>query len=65
MKKIIYISVLVFFAYSSWAKTIRIGNHQTIKTIQQALPLAENGDTILVDAGYYHEKNIIINNPSS
>ncbi len=61
MKKIFYISVLILFANSLWAKTIRIGNQQKIKTIQQGLLMAADGDTVLVDAGQYHEKNIIIN----
>ena len=61
MKKIIYISVLVFFVNNLYAKTIRIGKQQTIKTIQQALIVAVNGDTVLVEHGHYHEKNIIIN----
>ncbi len=42
------------------AKTIRIGKQQTIKTIQQGLLMATDGDTVLVDAGQYHEKNIVI-----
>ncbi len=61
MKKIIYISVLAFFVNNLYAKTIRIGKQQTIKTIQQALIVAVNGDTVLVEQGHYHEKNISIN----
>ena len=61
MKKLFYISALIFFTNSLWAKTIRIGNQQKIKTIQQGLLMAADGDTVLVDAGQYHEKNIIIN----
>ncbi len=60
MKKIIYIAVLFLFAHTSSAKTIRIGKLQVVKTIQQGLLLAANGDTVLVEAGHYHEKNIII-----
>jgi nitrous oxidase accessory protein len=48
-------------ANSLFAKTIHTGTRQAVKTIQQALILAVNGDTILVDAGHYHEKNITIN----
>lgn len=61
MKKIIYISLLVFFANSLYAKTIRIGKQQKIKTVQQGLLFAADGDTVLVEPGQYHEKNIIIN----
>ncbi|MFZ1452151.1 MAG: nitrous oxide reductase family maturation protein NosD [Ferruginibacter sp.] len=61
MKKIIYISVLVLFVNSLYAKTIRIGKQQKFKSIQQGLIFAAAGDTVLVEPGYYHEKNIIIN----
>ncbi|MEO7308230.1 MAG: nitrous oxide reductase family maturation protein NosD [Ferruginibacter sp.] len=60
MKKLVYISALVFFSGSLYAKTIRVGHQQTIKSVQQALMLAANGDTILVEAGHYHEKNLVI-----
>ena len=52
--------MFVFFANVLLAKTIRVGNGQAVKTIQQALNMAVNGDTILVDTGTYHEKNLII-----
>ena len=61
MKKIIYISLLVLFVNSLYAKTIRIGKQQAVKNIQQALIVAADGDTVLVESGHYHEKNIIIN----
>ncbi len=61
MKRIVYISVLVFFVNSLYAKTIRIGKQQKAKNIQQGLLFAANGDTVLVEPGHYHEKNIIIN----
>ena len=60
MKKIIFISALIVLANNLFAKTIHIGKQQTYKTIQQGLMAATNGDTVLVDAGHYHEKNIII-----
>ncbi|MFZ1371323.1 MAG: nitrous oxide reductase family maturation protein NosD, partial [Ferruginibacter sp.] len=60
MKKIICISVFIAAAISVYAKTIRIGSQLPVKTIQQGLMLAAAGDTLLVDAGKYHEKNIII-----
>lgn len=31
-----------------------------VKTIQQGLIIAGNGDTVLVEPGHYHEKNILI-----
>lgn len=60
MKKNIFISALLFFTLSAHATTIRVGKQRTIKTIQQALVMALDGDTIAVDPGLYREKNIII-----
>ena len=61
MKKIIYIAVLVSVVHTLSAKTIRIGKLQVVKTIQHGLLLSQNGDSVLVEAGHYHEKNIVIN----
>ncbi|NOT91609.1 nitrous oxide reductase family maturation protein NosD [Ferruginibacter sp.] len=61
MKAFITIIVFVLFAVTGNAKTIRVGKLQAIKTIQQAIQIAAKGDTVLVDAGLYHEKNLIIN----
>ncbi len=63
MKNIICISVIVLFGNSLFAKTIFIGKQKTIKTIQEGLKIAASGDTLLVDTGNYHEKNIIIEKP--
>ena len=60
MRKLIYIAVLIFFTNNLFAKTIRIGQKQAVKTIQQGLVLASDGDTVLVDTGHYHEQNISI-----
>ena len=60
MKKLFYITSFIFFTNSLLAKTIHVGNQRAVKTIQQALGMAVNGDTVLVDAGVYHEKNIIV-----
>jgi nitrous oxidase accessory protein len=60
LKKLIFISIPVFFVSILNAKTIRVGKQQPVKTIQLGLSFAENGDTILVEPGHYHEKNIII-----
>jgi nitrous oxidase accessory protein len=62
MMKILFI----FFAFAlscftAHAKTIRVGEQQAVVSIRQALQLATDGDSIIVDAGTYREKNIIIN----
>jgi nitrous oxidase accessory protein len=43
-----------------YAKTIRIGKRHPVNTIRQALLLAVNGDSLIVEQGVYHEKNLII-----
>lgn len=45
---------------ASMGKTIRVGHAQQIKTITQGLNAAVDGDSIMVDAGTYHEKNLLI-----
>ncbi|MBK8610727.1 MAG: nitrous oxide reductase family maturation protein NosD [Chitinophagaceae bacterium] len=60
MKKVIYISLLILLANAVFAKIIRVGKQRAVKTIQAGLVLALDGDTVLVDAGTYHEKNILI-----
>jgi nitrous oxidase accessory protein len=60
-KKLLSIIILCLFcACAINAKTFRVGKLQTIKSIQKAIDVAKNGDTILVDAGLYKEKNIVI-----
>jgi nitrous oxidase accessory protein len=60
MSRLIIISILVFFCCNAWGKTIKVGKEQAIHTLQQAFKMADNGDTILVDAGHYHEGNLLI-----
>ena len=47
-------------AFKASAHTLPVGQSQAIKTIQQALQLAQNGDTILVFPGVYKEGAFII-----
>ncbi len=61
MKRITSISFLLFFIYTSEAKTLLVGKQQAVKSVQQAIAIAVNGDTVLVEAGNYHEKNLVIN----
>lgn len=53
--------LLCFSAKMVFCKTIYVGKSKNITTIQKALTLACNGDTIFVESGIYHEGNIIIN----
>jgi nitrous oxidase accessory protein len=61
VKNLLSISILVILHCSSFAKAIHVGKQQMVTSIKQAITMAVNGDTILVDAGYYREKNIVIN----
>ncbi|MNJ95627.1 hypothetical protein D3C87_133400 [compost metagenome] len=61
MKKVLYILLISCFAVSSaGAKVIKVGESRSVSSIQRAVDLSQNGDTILVDPGLYKEKNIII-----
>lgn len=59
MKNLVFI--LFFFCFLSNAKTITVGKTYPVKTIKQAITLANDGDTIMVTQGVYKEGNIIIN----
>lgn len=50
-----------FFSISLKAKTIFVGKSNQCSSIHQALTLAKSNDSIIVEAGNYHEKNILIN----
>ncbi|HSV10102.1 MAG TPA: hypothetical protein VLI68_04995, partial [Hanamia sp.] len=41
-------------------KTIPVGKNREIKTIQSGVSIANDGDTVLVDAGLYKEGGIVI-----
>ncbi|MBP6024895.1 nitrous oxide reductase family maturation protein NosD [Ferruginibacter sp.] len=60
MKFFYYILFFLAFSFTAGAKTIKVGKQQAVKTIQQALAIAVNGDTVLVDAGNYKEQNLVI-----
>ena len=51
--------VLLYREASS--KTIRVGAHEKYNTITAGINAAVNGDTVLVSAGNYKEKNLLIN----
>ena len=56
--------ILLFFFFSTLiisAKQIEVCEICTVKTIKEAIKIAEEGDEILVKKGIYKENNIIIN----
>jgi nitrous oxidase accessory protein len=61
--KIANIIVLLLFLSAckhADGKIISVGKERKIKTIQSAVAVAQNGDTVLVDPGLYKEGGIII-----
>jgi len=61
MKKISAILLVAGCSITADAKTLYVGSNQFYKTITSAIQAAANGDTILVDAGLYYEKNLQVN----
>ncbi len=57
---IIILSLFLFAALSAEGKTIFVGKSKPFQSIQKAIDFADDGDTVLVDAGMYKERNIII-----
>jgi nitrous oxidase accessory protein len=52
--------LFILFAFALEAKTIKVGQHQFFKTIKSALISADNGDSVLVEKGFYQEGNLVI-----
>lgn len=60
MKNTLLLVVVLLLTNTLFAKTIVVGKQAGIKTIQKALELANNGDTIRVTEGVYREKGLVI-----
>lgn len=56
-----FILILLFLSNNIHAKTITVCANCEVKTIKEAVTLAEDGDTVIVKAGLYQETNININ----
>ncbi|HCN85071.1 MAG TPA: nitrous oxide reductase family maturation protein NosD, partial [Sphingobacteriaceae bacterium] len=59
MRSFLFI-ISIFFCCVASAKTIHVGANHIYKNITAALAVAVDGDTLLVDAGHYKEKNLVI-----
>lgn len=59
MNRTFIILLFITFSFSAWSKTIRVGKGNE-GTVQQALKMAVDGDTILVESGHYHEGNLVL-----
>ncbi len=55
------VSLLLAFVVSPiFSRTVNVGQKHVIKTIKEGIQIAVNGDTILVDEGWYKEGNIVL-----
>ena len=60
--KILYLIILLLpIAEVAVATTLVVGKHKRFESVQEAIRVAHDGDTVLVYAGIYKEGNIIIN----
>ena len=60
MRSLLFILSL-FICYAASAKTIHVGANRPFKTLTAGLNAAVDNDTVLVDAGHYREKNLVVN----
>lgn len=51
----------VLFGSAATASVVTVGKGKDVTTIHEAVDEAKSGDTVLVSAGVYHEKNIVVN----
>jgi nitrous oxidase accessory protein len=58
--RITFAIVIILFAGNCFAKTITVGANQPVKTLKQAIALAKDKDSILLQPGIYSEGNIIL-----
>ena len=61
MKMILTFLHCFWLVNSTYAGIIHVGSQHVFKTILPALKFAKNGDSVLVEKGFYKEGNIIIN----
>lgn len=61
MRILLLILFFYFCQIFAFANILHVGKKAAFQTIQQAVNVSHKGDTVLVDAGIYFEKNIIIN----
>lgn len=60
MKRSLTVILIGISFLSVYAKTIRVGANETIKSVRQGITKAEAGDTVLILPGIYKEGNIIL-----
>ena len=55
-----FIVLLLVLSSCSYARTLKVGSNEIYKTIGSALSISLDGDTVIVAAGTYSEKNLVI-----
>lgn len=58
--RIVFFILFFFFYCTAIAKTIPVGASHQYKTITAGINGAADGDTVMVEAGYYKEHNLVI-----
>ena len=58
---IFYLSFLIGTFHEVWPRTIVVSKKSYPHSIQRAIKMARDGDTILVSRAHYFEKNLIVN----
>lgn len=59
--KLLLLIITLFWFGLSFSRTIHVGAARIHKNINEAIVTARDGDTIMVDAGHYKEKTIVVN----
>src|SRR3954464_9256706 len=59
-QRIILFIVFVFFLQFGYANVLHVGKGQIYTSIQKAIDVSQNGDTILVHEGIYKEHTITV-----
>lgn len=52
--------ILFFWSSNAFARVIEVGKHQRYATVTAGVDAAQQGDTVVVEAGVYFEKNLVI-----
>lgn len=60
MKSVVFIFLQCVIPLLSFGKTWHVGEKHIIKKIKEGIAVAQNGDTVLVEKGFYKEGNIVI-----
>lgn len=60
MSRLVFIAGCMIWGVNCWSGQLEVGQDRTLKSISEAIALAEKGDTVRVYPGIYREGNIIV-----